>query len=130
MGTNYYAQEDSCETCNRCAEEKRYHIGKASGGWRFSLHVKGNITDYNTQDYELPAGSFSCLEDWKHYLSADNVKIFDEYSCEYTLDDLLEIITERSWGGQPEDLRYHIIDNKWCLGTEGGTWDLIAGHFR
>jgi len=130
MGTNYYAQEDSCESCNRCDEYKRYHIGKSSGGWRFSLHVKGDIPDYNTHDYELPEGSFSCLDDWKHYLAEDNVRIFDEYRGELTLEELLKVITERSWRGNQSDLRAHVVDNKWCVGTEGGTWDLMTGHFR
>jgi len=68
MGTNYYAQQDSCRHCGRCNKYDRYHIGKSSGGWNFSLHVKG--PQEHAANHELPEGKFSCLEDWKHFLSA------------------------------------------------------------
>jgi len=40
MGTNYYVRlKPACPTCKRPFEE--IHLGKSSGGWKFSLQLNG-----------------------------------------------------------------------------------------
>lgn len=61
MGTNYYAIVNNCDHCKR---HDKLHIGKKSGGWKFSFHG----------DTELGLRSW---EDWKKFLVDKVIK--DEY---------------------------------------------------
>ena len=138
MGTNYYLYENVCEHCNRGDNEK--HIGKSSGGWCFGLHV-------------IPEERINNLGDWIEYLSRDGITIKDEYGDNKTLDELLDIIRNRSsystdewilpnrynsWGEfhkmnhsefGPNNLLRHKIDNRHCVGHGPGTYDYITGDF-
>jgi hypothetical protein len=135
MGTNYYAvskKENFTETeLSHLADdldddEVIIHLGKSSGGWRFSLHVYPEIG----------------LMSWNDILTiAENsVRILDEYEEEVTLDFFIDVVTDRKWGRVSSDedymidkhgLRIHPIDNSHCIGNggENETFDYIKGNF-
>jgi hypothetical protein len=139
MGTNYYLHEcgNLIERLARDGPLVR-HIGKSSGGWCFALRV-------------YPDDGINSLTDWYHLLRRDNNVIKDEYDHEVSLEDLIEIITNRHWAprtffatdrypteqamldfnhavyGPNNLLRCKIGD--YCIGHGPGTWDLMAGEF-
>ena len=102
--------------------------GKSSGGWCFSLHVTDTIRS---------------LDDWKE--EWQNGIILDEYDSEISQEDMLGIITVRSWASKrpmtpeeldrnhafygPNGLLRHRIEAGHCIGHGDGTWDLIMGEF-
>ena len=86
MGTNHYLLIDPCPTCGHT--DKRYHIGKSSGGWCFALHVFS--PDY---DDEIEAHS---LDDWIQLWSGPLSVIEDEYGDNVSTDEMLKIITALS----------------------------------
>lgn len=136
MGTNYYWSGHVCAACGRGDEP--LHIGKASAGWCFALHV------YKDGPRNL--------EDWKS--TWETGRITDEYGDTIHRDDLLARITERrdekgwehtNWSGYyeseddfhaknhsergPHGLLRHRIDGRHCIGHGAGTWDLLQGDF-
>lgn len=129
MGTNYYLEDQ--EPCSHCGRPyERVHIGKSSGGWCFSLHV-------------IPERGINSLEDWK--ANWQGKKIYNEYGDEVSHEEMISIITERSWNKNlpsdpnwfsqnyaeigPNNLARHKIDGHHCIGHGDGTWDLIATDF-
>lgn len=125
MGTNYYVDNGTCECCKRDFES--IHIGKSSYGWYFSLHV-------------IPELGLNSLGDWKEYLKDKKIK--DEYRDDITLDDLLDIIENRSHpvptnsrvcsrDAEPgkNNLLKHKVDGRHCIGTGEGTYSYITGEF-
>lgn len=135
MGTNYYHKIDGIET----SEAK--HIGKSSGGWCFALHV-------------YPEEGISNLEDWRKALGYGGIgTIYDEYGSPITFNELMNIITNRSWHTLIDDnpkvdsyyngvndflKRNHAVRGpnnllrceigEYCIGHEG-TCDYIIGEF-
>ena len=115
----------------------KYHIGKSSCGWCFSLHVDEAEGIYN-------------FDDLIDKLSCPYCIIKDEYKRELTINEMISIITERktntsinvpygydSWnkfheenGSEPGPnnlLRHKIGD--FCVGHGEGTYDYIKGEF-
>lgn len=131
MSTNYYLHTALCSCCGR--GDSALHIGKSSGGWCFSLHVTEEITS---------------LEDWKREFKNGVIK--DEYDQVLTPEEMLQVITERSWikhgwstwpsaekvafflrnnaEAGPNNLLRHKLGGS-CIGHGEGTWDLISGEF-
>ena len=143
MGTNYYAvvgqQETICPHFDRPGhiEETRWHIGKSSFGWCFSLHVG------SSEEPHIPR----TLEAWKDVF-ARCIRIEDEYGREYTPAEIERVVTERrspdalegterdpEWLRMnhavpgPNGLARHYIDHYHCVGHGDGTYDLITGVF-
>lgn len=142
MGTNYYAvvgtQETFCPRCERPGhvEEMRWHIGKSSFGWCFSLHVG------SSEEPHIPRTLAAWQEVW-----AQSLRIEDEYEREVTPDEMLRIITERKsidadpfgrdaeWFRAnhaiqgPNGLARSYVDQFHCVGHGKGTYDLIVGVF-
>jgi hypothetical protein len=136
MGTNYYLHQNTCEHCGR--GDPALHIGKSSGGWCFSLHVRGA-----SWEEELPEN----LEQWEEMWSTPGSKIMDEYGDVVTAEEMRRIITERSWDNArawssqrhwlsdnfaeagPSGLARHRVDGRNCIGHGDGTWDLMTGEF-
>lgn len=137
MGTNYFVTYNECGECGRY---DKYHIGKNSAGWTFSLHVdpEKNINNFNDIKSLMKKG-----------------KIYDEYGMETPYEEMISIITEKSWNrrwdtsilkklgyNSKEDflyknnavegpkglLRHKISDH--CIGHGKGTYDYIIGTFR
>jgi len=134
MGTNYYFESaaTACPTCKHNTSEP-LHIGKSSGGWCFSLHV---IPDQNLNDFES----------WKTRFNEAHSTIKDEYGCEFTPNEMLEIITKREFVGNqslrndiwfsrnsavegPNGLARHHVDGQYCIGHGDGTYDYLQGYF-
>lgn len=139
MGTNYYLHQrgNLLERLERDEPLVR-HIGKSSGGWCFALRV-------------YPKEGINSLTDWYQLLRRDNNIIKDEYDYEVSLDQLIDIITNRKWPkrvfhptercpteadmlrlnqavyGPNNLLRSRIGDH--CIGHGPGTWDLMPGDF-
>lgn len=141
MGTNYYLHEkgehDPCSTCGHVKDAPEpLHIGKSSAGWCFSLHVEPN-------DPEHP----QTLAEWQERWSKPEARIVDEYSASIDPDEMLSIITKRSWPKQETPLGYrswaefHAANHStagpagllrhtyMCVAHGEGTWDLISGEF-
>jgi len=76
MGTNYYWESDPCPTC---ARHDSLHIGLASQGWCFYLHVYPD--GYEPKN----------LADWVKKFSTG--VIVDEYGNDITPEKMLDIIT-------------------------------------
>ena len=135
MGTNYYwIPKLPCECCGR--EFDDIHIGKSSAGWCFSLHV-------------LPEDMINSLDDWICNFREKRSYIKDEYGKIVHPEEMLDIITKRSWNtGQtnkpqqsddwyqmnqavpgPNGLSRARVDGRHCIGHGEGTWDLIIGEF-
>lgn len=136
MGTNYYVKNSGVK-CDHCGHESApdLHIGKSSGGWYFSLHV-------------IPESGLNTLEDWKSYLEIDGNEIVNEYNELLSVEEFLEIVTDRGRDCTLDDLeilsRYITIhtdteignyslfrpkiDGNHCLG-HGEVWSYITGNF-
>jgi hypothetical protein len=146
MGTNYYAvmaeHETDCPHCNRPGylAVSRWHIGKSSYGWCFSLHVGSG------SEPEIPKNLEEWQEAWK-----DALRIEDEYGRVLMIEEMEKIITQRhgvqspeakypdttglaSWYKSnyaepgPNNLARHSLGHG-CVGHGEGTWDLITGEF-
>lgn len=132
MGTNYFLhnKQSICPTCQHDAEEP-LHIGKSSAGWVFGLHV-------------IPEEGLVGLAEWQARWSADSSTIRDEYGETVSPDEMLKIVTERSWPYYkqqtkpsvsyqriegPNNLWRHPLD-RCCVGHGEGTWDLMQGYYR
>ena len=142
MGTNYYLYPTpKCECCGRECEP--VHIGKASAGWYFALHV-------------IPEEGINTLEDWKELWSFPGTYIKDEYGNVVPAYMLEKYITQRvgdtdwvklGWYSQSRygnkehfhalnsserglnNLIRSKVDGERCVGHGDGTWDYIAGEF-
>jgi hypothetical protein len=134
MGTNYYLHTGVCPHCGRSQES--LHIGKSSAGWCFALHV-------------IPEAGIKTLDDWQKKWAQSGSIIKNEYSEEISAEEMLAIITERSWARGDLPMGYESWDQfrvknssadgpnglvrcvlgGRCIGHGGGTWDLIIGEF-
>lgn len=147
MGTNYTLYRTPlkrCECCGHIEEpsfDNQLHIGKSSGGWVFSLHV-------------IPELGIHDLPDWVPLFEQGTIK--DEYGAVVTPEEMMKIITERSWPHRnwetddwhcyrayrdeadfhqknhslrgPNGLLRHQL-GRWCTKHGEGTWDCIPGDF-
>lgn len=104
MSTNYYFES--------CSE--RLHIGKASTGWVFSLHV-------------IPELNIRSLEDWQK-IWVKGGQILNEYNEPVTVDHMLRIITKRSRsiGLRKWDRVNHLSR---FIEPDEPTYDLVEGDF-
>jgi hypothetical protein len=135
MGTNFYAvfpaETQPCPTCGQPhLTIPRWHIGKSSGGWCFSLHVGSD------REPEIPKN----LEEWK--VVWQTARIENEYGDVFSPEEMEKIITQRKWSGQkddwwfernqaivgPNNLARHPI-GRGCIGHGEGTYDLVTGSF-
>ncbi len=89
MGTNYYAEQNCCETCGRGAN--RLHIGKSSAGWSFSFHA---IDEWDSWD-DLPVSSY---QQWLNWLTRSGVRIVDEYGQKVTLTEFRIMVNGKADG--------------------------------
>lgn len=140
MGTNYYSvrrevaeREDfHGESLSQLSVgEDVLHIGKSSGGWCFSLHV-------------IPELGINSLRDWVVVFIDPERVMFNEYYERVGLEEIMGVITARSWRDRPpwdekqlarnyaeqgpNNLVRHRIGHH-CIGHGEGTWDYITGHF-
>ena len=79
MGTNYYAKQNECSHCGRSDD---IHIGKSSGGWKFSF-----------QGHPHHSPPITSWKEWQEYLV--NCKIVNEYGDEWTLEDLKTLVDSK-----------------------------------
>ena len=136
MGTNYYYNPKVCKECGHIDEG--IHIGKSSAGWCFALHVAPE-GGWDTKD--IPIAN---LEDWKKLFYSDDAKIEDEYGDLITPDEMMSVITKRSWDSKEEHKLSYLVLNEAevgpngllrmmegerCVGHGDGTWDLVIGEF-
>ena len=113
IGTNFYAHREACPHCRR--SQSKYHIGKSSGGWCFSIHVD------RFEGVENLADLYKILE-------APGTVILDEYDREISLEDMKYII-ERHEPCHLKKLQRHPIDGRLCVGHGEGNSDYLKGEF-
>lgn len=116
MGTNYYVQTDPCpKACEHCSASEHIHLGKSSGGWRFSFQAQPDW------------GPLNAFAEWTK-LAMSGV-ITDEYGEVHSLADLLRLIHDkqelRSHMEPQPDLGMPRVHNGWFLsdGHEFSTSD-------
>ena len=94
MGTNYYLIVNPCFSCGR--GDTKIHLGKASGGWKFSF--KG----YRTyDDYKLPAHGPKKVEsiaEWKELVNYGLGYVEDEYGDRLAPDQMIDLAL--TWGAK------------------------------
>lgn len=108
MGTNFYLVKEPFD---------RLHIGKSGPGWNFALHVTETITSIN--DWIL---AFSIVE---------GSRIEDEHENTYTVDEMLKIITGRTYqsSGPLKRHSYRLPNPDEDLTGLTCTYDYIPGNF-
>jgi hypothetical protein len=130
MSTNYYLRCNPTVMGRLREEEEPFtlHIGKSSGGWVFSLHI-------------YPERGIRSLKDWYQLWRRNDNQIFDEYDRPVSIEEMLDVITNRSWPHDrtsqfradvmagPNNLQRSRIDGQHCVGHGPGTWDLKVGDF-
>lgn len=84
MGTNFYAHTNVCPCCGR---HESIHLGKSSGGWRFTFR----------------------LHDGEHYRNVPEMKdwlvgkqIFDEYGARIPHEKFWDMVEEKQKLVDPE----------------------------
>ncbi len=103
----------------------------------------------------MPDEGIKDLDDWKRLWDEPGAKIKDEYDCEIGQNEMLYVITDRSWKEPlteerakrqgyaslkafldmnhaergPNNLLRHRLDPDHCIGHGAGTWDLIPREF-
>lgn len=146
MGTNYYLYEpdtNHCSCCGRYDAGRKLHIGRSLFGWCFALHVDYPIGE---NDWE-PRIGVSSLDDWKNLFKIPGNVIKDENGKVISVEDMIQIITERKSDQSrpikraisaigktigesgPNGLIRSKIDKEHCIGHGEGTWDYIVGEF-
>lgn len=155
MGTNYYWYKPlpggagRCTCCGRAPGVDKFHIGKSSAGWCFSLHVNFDM------EYVYPPLRIVDLSDWVQRFQEPETWILDEYSDLVPVEKMLQIIRERGYDDPSEAreqtlrrhadrfdfhanyavdgprglLRHKISEYARCVGHGEGPWDLIIGEF-
>jgi len=90
MGTNYYVEAPKCPHCGR--GDDSLHLGKSSGGWRFSM-----ATHSASDDGARPA--LDSLAAWEEWLTSDaSLRIVSEYGEERSWPNMLELMSEKANG--------------------------------
>ena len=142
MGTNYYFTTDTCPMCGHSAT--KIHIGKSSAGWCFALAIH-------------PELGINSLADWEEFWQSKIGVIRNEYGELLTNDQMVDIITNRSWDLEwteersqnppsgytswyeflkenyairgPNGLLRAEIREGHCISHGDGTYDLCIGEF-
>lgn len=78
MGTNYQVTADP--TCDNPAHIETLHIGKSSGGWKFSFHG-------------IPERDLTSWAAWKAFIA--DKPVIDEYGQTLTLEEFTKVVEER-----------------------------------
>jgi len=96
MGRNFYAVN------KRPTLDEPIHIGKASAGWKFLFQ------GYNGINNELVIQN---IEDWKEFLSREDMVILDEYERKYDYDEFFAFVEEKQLEHHPDDFKYAVNRN-------------------
>jgi hypothetical protein len=133
MGTNFYHVTDEQESCPECGQQRQLkrHIGKASVGWHFALHV---YPEHNIND----------LFNWFQLLNSKG-HIEDEYGDKHTAEALFSTIVYRKmepyvrttqwYEDNYAESGYHNLSRSiispftGCTSHGWGTWDYFVGDF-
>lgn len=106
MGMNYYVEYDLCKHCGRV---DRYHIGKSSYGWAFTLHIEPELGINELEDI-IPL--------------MEKGSIFNEDNERISKQEMLDKIINNNGTA-----RHFIAD--FCIGHgKEGNYDLVTGDFR
>lgn len=138
MGTNYYLK----------TKEKTLHIGKSSAGWCFSLHAipEESLTSLATWTTKLNQYAKNITDDNGNKLTVGELLVVittrswthkDYYDIEHDAKGYITYkpCSQETWLNRnsaipgPNGLARHKQDDRYCLGHEGGTWDLMLGDF-
>jgi hypothetical protein len=103
MGTNYYAvfKIKRVSPWDESYHERvLLHIGKRSGGWRFSWRGY-----YNHEDF----GEIKTVAKWREVLGAA-IEVVDEYNCAIDIDEFVTMAT--TWKGKSHTASFP-FDGNW-----------------
>jgi len=141
MSTNFYvADVVRCQECGHAVHNGiKFHIGKSSAGWAFSLHV-------------IPEKHLNTWGEWKAFLDKPGMAIIDEDGAKWSLDEFVMIVENRigkygdlehvppgydTWWDFYEINQCEIDANgllrhkvgEFCSGHGKGSWDYVTGDF-
>lgn len=108
MGTNFYLVENACSHCGR-SDEKR-HIGKRSGGWKFTWRGYTRVPPFLTT-----------YREWAARIGDPLNHVVDEYGHRYAGHEFLAMV--QAWDADPKNTQDHVtymLDPK--------NVDLFASH--
>lgn len=128
MGTNFYLRSEICGHCDHAKKEQ--HIGKRSGGWKFTW-----------RGYRDDVPPVTSKKDWAALFQAPGVQIKDEYGQKYTPQEFLDMVD--AWDANPKNTHTHyayvrdpansrgvpyqrFIDESW-MDAEG--YNFVGGEF-
>lgn len=118
MGTNYYWQEETCPTCGH--SQKRYHIGKSSGGWTFSFHA--------LDEYESPTNKpVRSVKDWKALMKRKGL-ILDEYGEITGEKEFWKMVTAKRKVPGAKSHATEAVKHGWYINSSDKTWLDKEGH--
>ncbi len=99
MGTNYYLIYNECKCCNRYDE---IHLGKSSGGWKFtfqtieclSLKKIDHAHAIADSDEEITIKTWKDLNDflYKYVVEFKTARIRDEYRDDCSYQDFVTLV--------------------------------------
>jgi len=98
--------------------ERKFHIGKSSNGWCFTLHV-------------IPERGVTSLHHWLEWFVKPYHVIMDEYGEIINPNEMQDII-ERRGDHKPSQLllRRHELGKYHCIGHGEGNYDYCIGTFN
>ena len=103
MGTNYYLTKlDSCGTCGHKPDD--IHLGKHSGGWRFSIHgYRGDLPFGLPKEINSHRDMIDVVTD----LLAVGWSIKDEYGTHISKGEFTSMMeASKTWNGKPSRSHY------------------------
>ena len=102
MGTNYYIIYNECKCCNR---HDKLHLGKASGGWKFSFQTIEDLDLMKIDPVNIIAGisqeiNISSWKEMKAFLykyvvEHQTARIVDEYDEPCSYDEFVEMVNNK-----------------------------------
>lgn len=97
MGKNFYAVSKKPDL------SVPLHIGKSSTGWKF-------LFQGYTGAFE-PVIIINNIEDWKEYLSKENIVILDEYEEIISYKDFFDMVEEKQSNDNPNNFKNAVNRN-------------------
>lgn len=102
MGTNYYLKYNECKCCNRFDQ---IHLGKSSGGWKFTFQTIENFELKLVDPAHVIADSEETItiESWKDLqkflrmcvIDFKTARIVDEYGEPHSLEEFEKLVRDK-----------------------------------
>jgi len=126
MSTNYYLIYNECKCCNR---SDSVHLGKSSGGWKFTFKT---IEDFPLDKVDLALQiaehkqsidikSWKSLKEFlqKYVVDFKTARIEDEYSANISFEEFLDLVHSKQANDNNKSHYWEIKnDSRWTFEPE------------